>query len=220
MESEKNINSINRLSIIAIVLMVAFSFTNLFGLKISGVTIFIGIAFFFVVNALEKQPTQGSGLDIKSIGADLKNKKIWFWILLPLIMDAVCIIIAKLFLPEYIEYEILRAGGFVAIELSISSFFLFLVFALGEEIAWRAFFQKQLNKALPIIPVLLFSSLLFTLGHFEKGNAVVVLYGLLFTFINSILYGVVFYKSNNAWISTISHFIANFFSIIVFVLIS
>lgn len=107
----------------------------------------------------------------------------------------------------------------MAIELSIPSIIQFLVFALGEEIAWRAFFQQQLNKALPIIPVLLSSSLLFALGHFKAGNPVVVVYGLIIIFINSFLYGIVFHKTKNAWVSTISHFIANIFEVIIFVLL-
>ena len=87
--------------------------------------------------------------------------------------------------------------------------------ALGEEIAWRAFFQKRLNKVLPIIPTLLISSILFAIGHFNQGDTVIVIFDIFFVFINSILYGVIFYRTNNAWISAISHFIANLFSVIV-----
>lgn len=45
----------------------------------------------------------------------------------------------------------------------------------------------------------------------------IVAYDISFVFINSILYGIIFYKTNNAWISAISHFIANLFSVIVLV---
>ncbi|MDF2671846.1 MAG: hypothetical protein K0R09_111 [Clostridiales bacterium] len=211
--------SIKKLPLIIMLAMVILSFTNLFGLSIAGGAIFLGVIFFFVNKTIEKQPFRGSGLDIKAIGTSIKDKKIWFWIMLPLIIHAASIVISLLFLPEYIEYEITRAGGIIAIELSISSVIQFFVFALGEEIAWRAFFQKQLSKALPIIPVLLSSSLLFTLGHFKEGNPIVVAYGLLIIFINSFLYGVVFHKTQNAWVSTISHFIANVFEVIIFVLI-
>lgn len=211
--------TIKKLPLVGMIIMAILSFTNLFGLNIAGATIILGIVAFFINKSLEKQPMKGSGLDIKSIGDSLKDKKIWFWIALPLVMDAVCILISTLFLPEYIEFETARAGAFVAIELSISSVLQFLVFALGEEIAWRAFFQNQLSKALPIIPVLLSSSLLFTLGHFKAGNPMVVGYGLLFTFINSCLYGIVFHKTKNAWVSTISHFTANIFEVILITLI-
>ncbi|HBC29880.1 MAG TPA: CPBP family intramembrane metalloprotease, partial [Clostridiales bacterium] len=48
---------------------------------------------------------------------------------------------------------------------------------------------------------------------------VIVTYDIFFVFINSILYGIIFYKSKNAWISAISHFAANLFSVIVLVFI-
>ncbi|NMB95203.1 MAG: CPBP family intramembrane metalloprotease [Clostridiaceae bacterium] len=163
---------------------------------------------------------KGSGLDFKSIGEDLKNKRIWIWLVLPIIMDAVCVILSMVFLPEYIKYEMVRAGSFIPIEISVSSILLFLVFALGEEIAWRAFFQNRFSKVLPFMPTVLITSLLFTLGHYKQGDMTIVLFGLVFTFINSILYGVIFHKSNNAWISTISHFAANIFEVVLFILIA
>jgi uncharacterized protein len=211
--------NIKTIPLIAMIIMAVLSFTNLFGLNISSASIFIGVALFFINKALDKQPMKGSGLDIKAIGVNLKDRKIWFWLALPIIMDSVCIVISKLFLPEYIAFETARAGSFVAIELSIASILQFFIFALGEEIAWRAFFQKQLSKVLPIIPVLIVSSILFSLGHFKAGNPIVVAYGLFFIFINSILYGVIFHKTKNAWVSTIAHFTANIFEVIVFILI-
>ncbi|HHX94898.1 MAG TPA: CPBP family intramembrane metalloprotease [Clostridia bacterium] len=65
----------------------------------------------------------------------------------------------------------------------------------GEEIAWRAFFQNTFSKILPIVPVLFITSLLFTLGHYEPGNTMVIIFGLIFTFINSIFYGIIFHKT-------------------------
>lgn len=214
--------SVKRLPIIVIIIMAIMaiaSFTNLFGLNLSSAAIIVGIIFFFVNKFLEKQPMKGSGLDLRAVSTNLNDKKIWIWLVSPIIMDAVCVVLSMVFLPEYIKYETARAGSFVPIEISVSSVLLFFVFALGEEIAWRAFFQNKLSRVLPIIPVLLISSFLFTLGHYKQGNSIVVLYGLIFTFINSILYGVIFHKTQNAWISAISHFAANIFEVVLFVLI-
>jgi len=135
-----------------------------------------------------------------------------------MIMDAVRIVISELFLPQHAEFEAERAGAFAPIELSVSSVFQFLVFALGEEIAWRAFFQRQLGNVWPVAPVLLISSLLFSIGHLSKGNPAVVIFGVSFVFVNSVLYGVVYHKTKNAWISTISHFAANVFEVAVMAL--
>lgn len=206
---------INRISLIAMIIMTVVSFSNLFGLKIAGASVIIGVIFFFVNKVYEKQPFQGSGLDIKAIRSNFKDKGIWFWVILPLIMNAVSITISKLFLPEYIGHVLARTETFLSFDKVILMVFQLAVLALGEEIAWRAFFQKQLNKAFSIIPVLLISSILFAFGHFSQGDVLIVVYDIFFVFVNSILFGIIFYKSNNAWISAISHFSANLFSIII-----
>ncbi len=93
--------AVKKLPLIVMIIMVILSFTNLFGLNLSPAIIPMGVVFFFINKALEKQPMRGSGLDIKAVGANLRGGKIWLWILLPIIMDAVCIVISKVFLPEY-----------------------------------------------------------------------------------------------------------------------
>lgn len=197
--------------------MAILSFSNLLGLKIAGLAVVVGVVFFFVHKVSEKQPFEGSGLDIGAIRINFKDKSIWFWMALPIIMDAVAIGISKLLLPEYIDHVLARTEAFVSFNKVLILIIQLAFLALGEEIAWRAFFQKQLNKALPIIPTLLVSSLLFAIGHFNQGDAVIVLYDVFFVFINSVLYGIIFYKTNNAWMSAISHFAANLFSIIILV---
>lgn len=209
--------SIKRIPLIAIIVMTIISFSNLFRLNIAGASVIIGVVFFFINKSIEKQAFEGSGLDIKAIGIGLSDRIIWFWIALPIIMDAFSIGISELFLPEYIEHVLARTEIFVSFDKVILLVFQLAVLALGEEIAWRAFFQKQLSKVVSIIPLLLVSSVLFAFGHFTEGSTIVVIYDIFFVFINSILYGIIFYKSNNAWISAISHFSANLFSVIVLV---
>lgn len=205
------------ITLLALILMVGLSFSNLFGLKYAGLAVLIGIVFFFINKAQRKQPFEGSGLDFRAIKTDLREKRIWFWIALPLIMDAVSITLAKLFLPEFIDHVLARTENFVSFNVVILTIAQLAVLALGEEIAWRAFFQKQVTRFLPILPTLLISSALFAIGHFNQGDPVVVLYDVFFVFINSLLYGAIFYKTNNAWISAIAHFAANLFSAIVLV---
>lgn len=211
--------NIKKIPFIAMIIMAVLSFSNLFGLTIAGASVIIGILFFFINNAYEKRPSTDSGLDIKAIGANMKGKGIWIWLLLPLIMDAVSMTIAKLFVPGYIEHVLERTDIFISFDKMLLMVFQLAILALGEEIAWRAFFQKQLNKGFSIVPVLLISSALFSLGHVTQGNVNIVVYDIVFVFINSILYGIIFYKTNNAWVSAISHFVANLFSIIVLVLL-
>ncbi|WP_281974300.1 CPBP family intramembrane glutamic endopeptidase [Halobacillus litoralis] len=203
-----------KICVIAMLAMGIFSLSSFIGLSIAGISVVVGIALFFINRVLEKNAASDNGLNIIAISKNLKDKSIWLWIVLPLIMNGISITLAAMFLPEFIE----RVYGRTEFTVSLGTLLLLTlqiaILALGEEIAWRGFFQKQLSKWLPITPTLILTSILFTLGHFTFGNILVVSYDGFFIFINSILYGIVFHKTNNAWISAISHFIANLFAII------
>ena len=96
--------------------MAILSFSNLLGLKIAGLAVVVGVVFFFIHKSSEKQPFEGSGLDIGAIRINLKDRSILFWMTLPIIMDAVAIAISKLILPEYIEHVLARTETFVSFD--------------------------------------------------------------------------------------------------------
>jgi membrane protease YdiL (CAAX protease family) len=67
-----------------------------------------------------------------------------------------------------------------------------VILAFMEEIANRALFQNVLSKYLPAAPSILITSLFFAVAHAAEGRLAVVIYDLVFVFINSIIYGIVF----------------------------
>jgi membrane protease YdiL (CAAX protease family) len=206
---------INKVSIIAMIVMAVISFTNLFGWYIAGFAVCLGVIAFFIDKAIEKQPFSGSGLDFKAIGANLKGGSIWFWLLLPLIMDIVSLTLGRLVVPGYIDHILSRASAMISFDKSLISVAQMAFLALGEEIAWRAFFQKQAVKRFPLAPVLLVSGALFGLGHIAAGPFFIVTFDVFFVSVNSVLYGIIFHKTQNAWVSGLAHFAANLFSVIV-----
>ena len=193
--------------LVAILVMAFLTFTSFFGLSIAGIAVLVGVAFFFV----DKGRKSNSGLEIKSIGKDLANPRIWFWI--TAIMNIICTGLAKLVVPDFIDHVLARTSQFLSFSPLPLLAVQLVVAALGEEIAWRAFFQKQLNKVCPASAALLITSIFFSLGHLANGTTAIVIYDLLFITINSVFYGIVFLKTNNAWVSTISHIIANIVSL-------
>jgi membrane protease YdiL (CAAX protease family) len=195
--------------LVAILVMAFLTFTSFFGLSIAGIAVLVGVAFFFV----DKGRKSNSGLEIKSIGKDLANPRIWFWITMPAIMNIICTGLAKLVVPDFIDHVLARTSQFLSFSPLPLLAVQLVVAALGEEIAWRAFFQKQLNKVCPASAALLITSIFFSLGHLANGTTAIVIYDLLFITINSVFYGIVFLKTNNAWVSTISHIIANIVSL-------
>lgn len=203
--------NINKFAFISIILMVIFSLTNLVKIELDGkiislvsLTLIIGIVAFFITRKTNKN----EGLNIKTISTSLKDKKIIMLVLMPAIMNIFCFLIAKLFIPEFVEHLKARTD-FLALDKIPILLVELIISALGEEIAWRAFFQKQISKVIPFLPSLIISTILFSICHYTQGNLIVVLYDLLFVFINTIFYGIIFYKSDNAYVSTLSHFLAN-----------
>ena len=87
------------------------------------------------------------------------------------------------------------------------------VLTLGEEIAWRGFFQKQTAKKIHYMLSIIITSILFALGHYSEGSFIIVAYDLLFVFIDSSLFGLVFKETDNAWCSWIPHFLADVLAI-------
>lgn len=205
----------SKLVVIATIFMTIFSLTSLFKIEVGGekiglasITLIIGIVAFFVTRKTNADVNEG--LNFKNIFSLLKDKRIIILVLIPAIMDAICFLIAKLFLPEFITHLKARTD-FLPLNMIPILIVQLIIFALGEEIAWRAFFQKQISKMLPYVPSLIISAALFSLCHLNTGSIIVVTYDLLFVFINAILYGIIFKRTDNAYISTIAHFIANLF---------
>lgn len=209
---------ISKSVMIPLIIMIMISLLCLLKIEIGGerlqlasFTLIIGIVAFFVTRKTNEDKDEG--LNHKTILSSLKSKSMILWILMPMIMNVISLLIAKLFVPEFVEHLTARTD-FLAFNMIPVLIVELVVAALGEEIAWRAFFQKQMSKSLPFVPSLIVSSALFSICHFNQGSAIVVIYDLVFIFINAMIYGIIFKKTDNAFISTIAHFLANLFGTI------
>lgn len=199
-----------RLALVAVIFMIVFSFSGLlvlFGdnnVNLTSITLIIGIVFFFVT----RDPEEKEAMSLKAVPKVLKDWKTDLLILMPVVMNIICYVCAKLFVPEFLEHlsgrtAFLSSGQIVILIAEL------IVAALGEEIAWRGFFLTRLSKRLPFPPALLITAMLFSLCHFSVGSFAVVLYDLLFIVVNAVFYGIVYKRSNSIIVSTISHFLAN-----------
>lgn len=213
-------NKIKRLPLIAILFMIIFSFSGFLKLfneniaNLSSVTLLIGIVVYFIA----REPEERDAMSLKAIPGLIKDWKVILLILLPIVADIVCYVLAKLFVPEFLEHLAERTD-FLSFDKIVIMVVELVVAALGEEIAWRGFFQNQLSKKIDFVPSLLVTACLFALCHLSAGSVVVVVYDLLFIVINAVFYGLVYKKTDNIIISTISHFLSNLFSVLIFLLI-
>lgn len=208
--------------IVFLTVMILLSLTNLLNikvdgevLKLSGISVIIGVVAFFVTNKTNK--TKDEGLNIKTIFKDFKNHpKAIIYAILPFMSVILCTIIANEFIPEFTDHLKDRIDFATSTDL-MKTILTMAVLTLGEEIAWRGFFQKQTSKKIHYILSIIVTSLLFALGHYSAGSFKIIAYDLLFVFIDSSLFGLVFKETDNAWCSWIPHFLADILGVLLLV---
>ena len=203
------------LTIIGVAIMILLTVTKVVpSSKIAGYSVFVGIAFFFITEAVSKTPNAESGLRFHTIPADLKKPGVILWALLPSVSGIATLIVGNLiFGGEFLAHEMGRVGSILSFDKIALLIGQVIIAAFGEEIAYRGFFFGKTSKLLPIWLCAVVSSAVFAAGHIAAGNIGVVLYDVACVFIDSLLFSVVYHKSGNCVISTFSHILGNAISL-------
>lgn len=181
--------------------------------KPSGLAVLFAIPYLFIEKFVTKTPFAEIGLNIKGL---LKHiQKYWWLMLLPVVSGITAVVLSKYLVPEFFAHVLERTKPILVMDQLALLIPQLLILALGEEIAFRAFMQGKLMGCIKPVWAIVATSLLFALAHLSPGAPLVVAYDILFIFIDSLLYGALFYKTNNVYVSTLSHFIANLVGILI-----
>lgn len=173
-------------------------------------SVFVGIAFFFIVQGVSKTPRSDSGLRFKSIPADLKKPGVIIWLLFMPVVSTITLIMGNIvFGEEYSAHLLGRADDFVSYDKIAIMAVQVIILALGEEIAYRGFFFGKGQKIFPIWLCAVVSSVCFAAGHIAVGDIGVAAWDIASVFIDSLLLSVIYQKSGNCAVSTISHILGN-----------
>ncbi|MBQ5311691.1 MAG: CPBP family intramembrane metalloprotease [Oscillospiraceae bacterium] len=199
------IKNMNRAVLVFLAVMAVLSVSNFFGLQAdgeplrpAGLAVIVGIAAYFITAKTNEHKNEG--LDIVRLPELFKNKRALIYAAMPLVMNIICLFAEKAFMPEVTEQT--KARIFLdTSQLSPAVFFQLVILALGEEIAMRAFFQKQTSKFMGFAPSLIVTSVFFAVAHFSGGEPVTAAVDLFFVFVNSVFYGLTFKETDNAWCS-------------------
>ena len=199
------------LTVIGLIAMILLTITKIIpSSQIAGYAVFVGIAFFFIEEAFTKTRGADSGLRFKTVPADIKKPGVLLWTLLPIVSAIATLIVGNLiFSGAFVSHVVGRTSSMLSfnkIPLLIGQI---IIAALGEEIAFRGFFVGKAMKIFPFWPCAVVSSIVFAAGHIAPGNVALVVYDVAAIFIDSILYTMVYRKSGNCLISTISHIFSN-----------
>lgn len=216
MNQERRMDFIG-IGMIAILTFIGLYFALFTTDSFAGAGFIFGIAYFFLYKAIRKKSFEEMHFSVRKLGGQLKRPGIWLWILLPsavsLAQLAVTRFVSQAFYAETVRGELTRISALIP-QGTASNFLLLLpyllILATGEEICFRAFFQDRLSAYVPAgLPILL-SSVVFTAGHLYREPLGIAVFWALNTFVLSLLFGVIQKKTENAWVSTISHFASNY----------
>lgn len=199
------------LTLLGLLIMLLFALTKVIPTtSIAGYSVFVGIAFFFLVEAAAKTPDQESGLRFGTILADIRKPGVCLWMLLPVVSAVVTLIVGDcLFHGAFASHIMGRTEAFLSFHQIPLLIVQVILGGLGEEIAFRGFFVGKTMKLLPFWLCAVLSSLVFAAGHISVGAVGLVAYDVATIFIDSMIYAVVYYKSGNCLVSTISHILCN-----------
>lgn len=183
--------------------------------QIAGYSGFVGITFFFIIEAVDKTRDAESGLRFSTIAADLKKPGVIIWLLMPSVSGIATLIVGNLiFGGEFVAHVMGRTSAILSFDKTALLIGQIIIAAFGEEIAYRGFFFGKSSKLFPVWVCAVVSSAAFAAGHIAAGDAGIVAYDIATVFIDSLIFSVIYYKSGNCVISTFSHILANAISLI------
>lgn len=205
------------LTLIGITIMILLTLTKIVpSSTMAGYSIFVGIVFFFITEAAGKTRGAESGLRFNTIAADLKKPGVIIWILLPIASGIVALVFGNLiFSEEYAAHLMGRTSSMLSFDKAALLIGQVIIAAFGEEIAYRGFFLGKGSKIFPIWVCAILSSAVFAAGHIAAGNMGIVAYDITTVFIDSLIFSVIYQKSENCVISTFSHILGNAISLVV-----
>ena len=204
------------LTLIGIIVMILLPVTKVVpSSTIAGYGVFVGIAFFFITEVVSKTQNSESGLRFNTIMADLKKPGVILWMLLPSASGIVTLIVGNLiFSGEFIAHVMGRTSSFLSFDKTALLIGQVIIGAFGEEIAFRGFFLGKGMKIFPFWLCAIVSSVVFSAGHIAAGNIGLVVYDVAAVFIDSLIFSVIYHKSDNCVISTFSHILGNAISLV------
>jgi membrane protease YdiL (CAAX protease family) len=195
--------------------MIALSFTPL---RLAAVL--VPIAYLIVESRLRKRSRKENGFDLRAAPANIKAN----WHLIALVAVALPLataLIGKFLLPEYFTHLAGRVTPYVSVDAGSFDKILFelLFLAFGEEIAFRVFLQGRLGMFVNPVLSIFVASAVFAGVHYSPGTPLVVVMDLASVFADSLVFGFLYKRTQNVFVTTLAHFLGNTLGIVILLFI-
>jgi membrane protease YdiL (CAAX protease family) len=175
------------------------------------------ILYMIIESWLRHRTWAENGFSFRTIPSGLRQTFMWF-LLVVFGTQALFIFGGYFFLPDLFAHIIGRVPMDIG-SLNASLFISIAIATFLEELNFRALFQNRLSAFVSPAVAIGLVSLVFAIGHYSPGPALIVFIDLLSVFVDSLIYGIIFQRSKNVFVSWIPHYLADIFSIVVLILI-
>jgi membrane protease YdiL (CAAX protease family) len=192
-----------------IILVILMLTSALFLPQLKGIFVILPIIYYLVERRIRGRSRESIGFISAKFLKDIKKN--WVWILLVgIVFQIIYVTIFRNYFPEMFNHVLERASIIKTFDGAL--IFKLLLLALGEEIVFRGLVQERLQWVMKPRYAILLSSAAFSLMHIAPGKTSIVALDLTTIFIDSVIFGVLFYKTRNVYVSWIAHALGNIVS--------
>lgn len=151
------------------------------------------------------------GFNIKTILSDTRSN--WHWILLVgVISPILTFYIGKYCIPGYIDHVKSRLP--MDVEVIIPAIITVTIGTFLEEIIFRGFVQGRLEWFIKPFKAIIISSILFAFMHYSHGSIGITALDMSGIFVDGILFGIIFTRTQNIFASWIGHYLSDLIGIL------
>jgi len=171
------------------------------------------IAYLLIERRIRNRTWADLGFKFDTFWADLRAN--WFWfVLVGIISQPIWFLIERTIDPEILDHIIERlpfpatAGGLLVYVIP-------LAFALiGEELTHRTLIQGRLTPFIGAPAAIVVTSLVFGISHYSPGAFAVVAIDIGSIVIDSVLFGVIYARSNNLIVTWAAHLLGDILGLV------
>ena len=168
----------------------------------------IPIAYLLIERRIRNRTWADFGFKFNTFWADLRSN--WFWfVLVGVVSQPAWFLIERAVAPEIVDHIIERlpfpptAGGLFVYAIPLA------IVLIGEELTHRTLIQGRLTPFIGIPVAIAVASLVFGISHYSPGPFAIVALDISSIVFDSILFGIIYARSNNLIVSWAAHLLGD-----------
>lgn len=195
-----------------VVIMGLYLFVMLFAKGLAAIAPLLLLIYMVVEGWLRHRSWADYGFSLRSIPTGMRSTLGWS-LLVIFGTQAIFVFGEYFFLPDVFQHIFAR----LPVDMRIINAAVVITLVIGtflEELIFRALFQNRLTAFVSPPIAISLAALTFALAHYSPGPALVVFVDLFSVFIDGLLYGVIYQRSKNIFVSWIPHLLADVVALI------